>query len=70
MTTTSEMHDEIYSISMGIHIPQCNLVYVSTNDDLQELVIPICGNSFVLGWQDLETRNAHMIFISYILSRE
>ena len=47
----------------GPYIPQCNLVYVSTNDDLQDLIIPISGNSFVLGRQDLETRNAHMIYV-------
>ena len=64
MISISEMQDEMYSVSVWTHIPRSNLVYVSTNDDLQDLIIPICGNSFVPGRQDLETRNAHMFYIS------
>ena len=40
---------------MWSHISQSNLVYVGTNDDLQDLIIPISGNSFVAGCLELET---------------
>ena len=48
---------------MWTHNPQCNLVYGSTNDDLQDLIIPVSGNSFVAGRPDLQTRDAHMIYV-------
>ena len=55
------MEYRVYQV--GPITPNVIFSTLSTNGDLQDLIIPIWGNSFVAGRPDLETRNAHMIYV-------